>query len=105
MTRVKQVYREMFPRFHLDQRLGIAGFCWKTILILTAMQKRRAPLPISPRFLKACTAIGWPENPDDIPDVVTRYLLRSDEEIVLSELRGPRAKNRVWGASAGMLNP
>ena len=78
----------MIPQFNLGQRLEIAGVCWKTILILMAMEKRRAPLPISPRFLRVCTAIGWPENPDEITGVVTRYLLRSDEEIVLRELRG-----------------
>ena len=64
----------------------IDGFCWKTILILLAMEKRRAPLPISPRFLKACTAVGWPDNADQIAGVVSRYLLRNDEEIVLDRL-------------------
>jgi len=70
-----------------DQSQGAARFCWQTFLILLAMEKRRAPLPISPQFLRACSNSGWPENPDDIAAVVERYLLRSDESLVLSKLQ------------------
>lgn len=70
-----------------EQSQEAARFCWRTMLILVAMEKRRAPLPISWRFLKACSSSGWPENPDDIAGVVERYLLRSDESLVLNKLR------------------
>jgi hypothetical protein len=95
----------MLPQFHEGQRLGIAGFCWKTILILVAMEKRCAPVPISPRFLRACTDIGWPEDPDEIAGIVAKYLLRNDEVLVLNRLRSEIGKNASTGASAGMLNP
>jgi len=88
-----------------EHRLGIAGFCWKTILILIAMEKRCAPLPISAQFLRACTTVGWPENPDDIAGIVAKYLLRNDEVLVLNKLRSEFGKNPTTGASAGMLNP
>ena len=86
-----------------DQLQKVAGFCWQTLLILMAMEKRRAPLPISPRFLRACTGIGWPENPDDIAAIVERYLLRNDEFLVLRELRTGTGRETASRASVGIL--
>lgn len=80
-------------------------FCWQTLLILLAMEKRCAPLPISARFLRACSERGWPENPGEIAAVVGRYLLRDDEGLVLSQLYAETDSNPATGALSGEPEP
>jgi two-component system, NtrC family, response regulator AtoC len=62
----------------------------------------RAPLPLSPEMLQACTEYHWPGNLRELSNFIKRYLVLGDEKLAINELR-PKSdgSGAQFEASAG----
>ena len=60
----------------------------KHFMGLYAERYVRAPLPLSPRFIQTCSRYSWPGNVRELENLVKRYLILADENLVLGELEG-----------------
>jgi two-component system response regulator AtoC len=62
-------------------------------MALFATRYARAPLPLSPTMVEACTCYHWPGNLRELENFVKRYLILGDESVVLAELDANRDVN------------
>lgn len=66
-----------------------------------AVRYGRAPLPLTPGIIEACTQYSWPGNLRELENFVKRYLILADEASALDELKS-KVNGESPPASAGM---
>jgi DNA-binding NtrC family response regulator len=74
---------EMPPLEFRETAAPLLGRC----VVLLAMKRGRAPLPVSPALWKRLQHRGFPSNLDELGNLARRYLFLGDARMLLTELR------------------
>jgi DNA-binding NtrC family response regulator len=83
---------------------GEMGLLLRYFVTLLAIQYRRAPLPVSPSFMRVCLRLGFPGGVGDLESLARRYLFWGDEGLARRELQ--TQADAVWtsGPALPMAN-
>ncbi|MCU1286114.1 MAG: two component, sigma54 specific, transcriptional regulator, Fis family [Acidobacteriales bacterium] len=67
----------------------------------------RSPLPMTPKFIEACSQAPWPGNVRELGNFMKRYLILADENLAIAELakqletESPKSPAKAAAAAAG----